>query len=144
MPRRALAFVTVVASGLLLGGCGSGLPSSSRVNLMIMPAQASVSAGGTVALTGNATGFTQTPIVQWWIQEAQATGGDNCGYLQPPAASPCEFGYVMFGSVSQFPSSATYYAPSTAGTYHVVFEASQFSEFDHLTKTATATITVTR
>jgi len=111
---------------------------------MISPAQASVSAGGTVMLTGNATGFTQVPVVQWWVQEAQATGGDNCGYLQPPAASPCEFGHVIFGSVAQFPSPANYYAPSTPGTYHVVFEASQFSEFDRLTRTATATITVTR
>ena len=48
----------------------------------------------------------------------------------------------MYLDVSQFPSSATYYAPSTPGTYHVTFEASQFTTFDHLTKTAQAVITV--
>jgi hypothetical protein len=57
--------------------------------------------------------------------------------------SACPFGHVIFGSVSQFPSSATYYAPLAPGTYHVTFEATQFTTFDHLTKTTTATINVT-
>jgi hypothetical protein len=63
--------------------------------------------------------------------------------LQPPPTSPCQYGYVIFGSVTQFPSSATYYAPLTPGTYHVTFQATQNTTFDYLSKTATATITVT-
>jgi len=144
--ERVVPLFLVLIGAILLAGCGggSGLPSSSQVAVQITPAQTSVAVGGTVALQGSATGFTQTPIMQWWIQEAKDAGGsDDCGYLTLPPMSACQFGYVAFGSVTQFPSSATYYAPLAPGTYHVTFEASQFTTFDHLTKTATATITVT-
>jgi hypothetical protein len=141
---RAIALPVALIAVLLLDSCGSGLPHSNHVTATVTPAQATVAASGTVALEGDATGFTQSPIVSWWVQEAHNTGGgDDCGYLQPPPMSPCPYGYVIFGSVTQFPSSATYYAPLTPGTYHVIFWASQFTEFDHLSKTATATITVT-
>ena len=95
-------------------------------------------------LKGTATGFTDTPIVEWWIKEARDAGGsDDCGYLQVPPMSSCQFGYVVFASVTQFPSAATYYAPLTPGTYHVTFEAAQFATFDHVSNTGIATITVT-
>jgi hypothetical protein len=143
---RAIPLFVLLISAVLIPGCGggSGLPSSNQVMVLITPAQTTVAVGGTVALKGSATGFTQTPIVQWWIQEAKDAGGsDDCGYLTPPPVSSCQFGYVIFGSVAQFPSSATYHAPLAPGTYHVTFEATQFTTFDHLTKTATTTITVT-
>ena len=57
--------------------------------------------------------------------------------------SACLFGYVIFGSVSPFPSSAIYYALRAPGKHHVTFEATQFTTFDHLTKTATEAINVT-
>jgi hypothetical protein len=139
---RAIAFPFVLLGALLLGSCGSGLPHSNQVTVRITPAQATVAVGGTVALNGDASGFTRSPIVLWWVQEARYAGGDDCGYLQPPPASPCGFGYVIFGSVTTFPSSATYYAPLTPGTYHVTFQATQNTAFDYLSKTATATITV--
>jgi hypothetical protein len=50
---------------------------------------------------------------------------------------------VIFGSVSPFPSSAIYYALRAPGKHHVTFEATQFTTFDHLTKTATEAINVT-
>ena len=143
---RAIPLFVALIGAILITGCGggSGLPPSNQVAVMVTPSQASVAVGGTVALKGSATGFTQTPIVQWWIQEAKGAGGsDDCGYLSPPPMSTCQFGYVIFGSVAQFPSSATYYAPLAPGTYHVTFEATQFTTFDHLTKTTTATIHVT-
>ena len=140
---RAVTPLIAPLMALLLGSCGNGLPHSNEVTASVAPATASVAVGGTVALTGDATGFTSSPIVVWRVQEAKATGGDDCGYLDPPAASPCPFGYVIFGSVTKFPSSAKYYAPLTPGAYHVTFEATQNSEFDYLTKTATATIIVT-
>jgi hypothetical protein len=144
---RAIPLFLALLGAIPLSGCGgggSGLPSSSQVTVLVTPSQTSVAVGGSVALKGSATGFTQTPIVQWWVQEAKNAGGsDDCGYLTPPPMSACQFGYVVFGSVSQFPSSATYYAPLTPGTYHVTFEATQFTAFDHLTKATTATINVT-
>ena len=140
---RAIALPVALIAAFLLSNCGNGLPHSNQVTATVTPAQATVAIGATVALDGNATGFTQTPIVRWWVQEARDAGGDDCGYLKLPAASPCPFGYVIYAD--KFPSSATYYAPATTGTYHVTFEVTQFSygAFDHLTKTATATITTT-
>ena len=143
---RSIPQCLALIGAILLSGCGggSGLPPSNQVTVLITPAQTSVAVGETVALKGSATGFTQTPIVEWWIQEAKDAGAsDDCGYLTAPPVSSCQSGYVIFGSVTQFPSSATYYSPLAPGIYHVTFEASQFTTFDHLTKTATATITVT-
>jgi hypothetical protein len=143
--KRVVPLLLFLICAILQVGCGGdGLPPSSQVNVLVTPAQTSVAVSGTMALKGSASGFTQAPIVQWWVEEAKDAGGsDDCGYLTLPPMSACPYGYVVFGSVSQFPSSATYYAPLTTGTYHVTFEATQFTTFDHLTKTATATITVT-
>lgn len=147
--RRRIAglftLLLVICAAMLAGSCGSGLPHTNQVVATVTPAQATVPVSGAVQLVGSAMGFSNVNavVVDWWVQEAKDAGGDSCGYLQPPPTSPCEFGYVIFGTVSKFPSSATYYAPQTPGTYHVTFEATQFEEFDHLTKTAEATITVT-
>ncbi|MGB8064452.1 MAG: hypothetical protein WCF26_21365 [Candidatus Sulfotelmatobacter sp.] len=141
---RAIALPVTLIVALFLDSCGSGLPRSSEVTVTVTPAQATVAVGETVVLNGNATGFTETPIIEWWVQEARDAGGsDDCGYLQPPLMSRCQFGFVIFGSVTQFPSSATYYAPLTPGTFHVTFAATQFATFDPLSKTATSTLTVT-
>ena len=126
---RAIVPPVTLIVALLLGSCARGLPlpHSNQVTLTVAPAHATVVVGGTVALNGTANGFTETPTVEWWVQEAHDAGGsDDCGYLQPPLMSRCECGFVMFGSVTQFPSSATYYAPLATGTYHVTFEATQF------------------
>ena len=143
--RRRLVLAGLVCS-LFLSGCGTGgLPHSNQVTAAVSPAQATVQPGGSVSLNGSATGFTASPIVQWYIQESRNIDFNNdCGYLssQAPPVTGCPYGYVMFGDVTQFPSSATYYAPTIPGTYHVTFEATQVVEFDHLTKTAQATITV--
>jgi len=141
VPAMTLPVAMMVV--ILFSGCGSGLPHSNQVTVMVTPAQATVVVGGTVSLKGDATGFTRSPIVQWWVQEAHDAGGDDCGYLQPPPTSPCQYGYVIFGSVSQFPSAAIYYAPPTPGTYHVTFQATQNTAFDYLSKTTASTITVT-
>lgn len=146
MRRFAIAALAcVVLSVLLLGNCGSsGSPSPSQVIASITPAQSTLKTGENITLTGSATGFTAPPIVTWWIQEARsADTGDDCAYLKLPAMSPCPYGYVIFPSVTQFPSVATYYAPSTPGTYHVVFEAIQSVEYHPVSKTVTAAVTVT-
>ena len=139
---RAITLPVALTVALIISGCGNGLPHSSQVAATITPTHATVKAGGTGQLAGNGSGFTQTPIAGW-IQEAKNTGGDDCGLLQLPPDSPCQFGYVIFGSVGVFPSSATYYAPQTPGTYHITFEATQVSTFEHVSGTASATITVT-
>ena len=140
---RALVLAAAVALVILFSDCGSGLPHTSQVTVTVTPAQATVTTEGTLDFVGNGSGFTETPIVRWWIQEARNAGGDDCGYLEPPPTSSCQFGYVIYGSVNVFPSAASYFAPLPPGTYHLTFEATQFSTFDHLSKTASATISVT-
>jgi len=142
-----LGFAAALAGAVfLLANCGTGgLPHTNQVTASVTPAQATISPGGSVVLKGNATGFTSSPIVGWWIQESRAIDRYNdCGLLstQAPPQSGCPYGYVMFDDVTTFPSAATYYAPSAPGIYHVTFEATQVVEFDSLTKTVQAAITV--
>lgn len=146
---RSTIRVTIALNFIfLLASCGTGgLPHTNQVTASVTPSQATIAPGGSLVLTGNAVGFTASPIVRWWVQESRDIDRYNyndCGLLssQTPPQSGCPYGYVMFADVTTFPSSATYYAPSTRGTYHVTFEASQVVEFDSLTKTVQATITV--
>ncbi len=77
---RAIALPVALIAVLLLDSCGSGLPHPNQVTATVTPAQATVAVSGTVALKGDATGFTESPIVSWWVQEAHNTGGgDDCG-----------------------------------------------------------------
>lgn len=143
--RLLRLFFASLAVATLLSCGGNGLPHTNQVTATVTPSSATVATGGSVTFTGNATGFTASPIVDWYIQESKDIDFINdCGLLtsQNPPQSGCPYGYVMFEDVTQFPSAATYYAPSTPGTYHVTFEASQFVAFDHLTKTVEAVITV--
>ncbi|HET8824650.1 MAG TPA: hypothetical protein VFM77_05950 [Terriglobales bacterium] len=146
MNSRLLRLFLVTGVVATIFGCGgNGLPHTNQVTATVTPAAATVAPGGSVTLTGEATGFTTGPIVDWYIQESKDIDFINdCGLLtsQNPPQSGCPYGYVMFDDVTQFPSTATYYAPSTPGVYHVTFEASQFVAFDHLTKTVQAVITV--
>ena len=130
----------------VLSSCGTGgLPHTNQVAATVTPSTATVVPGGSITLTGSATGFTASPITDWYIQESKDIDFINdCGLLtsQSPPTSGCPYGYVMFADVTTSRCTATYYAPSTPGTYHVTFEATQFVTFDHVRKTAQATITV--
>jgi hypothetical protein len=145
--RLPLALLAVVSAfALLFAGCGgNGLPHSNQVSVTVSPAQATITANGSVVLTGTAAGFTDSLLGRWWIQESYNLDRNNdCGFLSTdaPPQSGCLYGYVMYDPTMAVPSTATYYAPSAPGTYHVTFEASQFVEFDHLSRTGEATITV--
>jgi hypothetical protein len=143
--RLPLAFLAAVFAVLLIGCGGSGLPHSNQVTVSVTPAQTTIAAGASVSLTGQGTGFTADPVIQWWIKESRDLDVSNdCGLLssQAPPQSGCPYGYVMYDPVEKIPSSATYYAPTTPGTYHVTFTATQVVEFNSLTNSAEGTITV--
>jgi hypothetical protein len=133
---------------LALAGCGGGLPPSSSVKVTVTPAQASVKVGDTVSLTGTATGFTASLIVEWWIQESRALDSNNdCGKLDSQAKvfTGCPYGFVMYHDATDVPSLATYYAPQTPGTYHVTLRMTEYCcSFESMDKAATATIEVTQ
>jgi hypothetical protein len=142
---KRLLGVMLLLLGLAACG-GNGLPHSSSVTVLVTPSQATVPVGGNVSLTGTESGFTAPPVVQWWIQESKNIDFNNdCGKLdtEPKDFTGCPYGFVMFPNVTTVPSTATYYAPQTPGTYHVTVSMTQVVEFDSLQKTATATITVT-
>ena len=130
----------------MLPACGSGLPGSSTLTVTISPPNANVASGMTATFTGNGTGFSQVPLPQWQMVESTSVANEHCGFLigstQNANFTNCPMGYVVY-DINQFPSTATYYAPPTTGVYHVQFSATQFSTFDHVTKTTTAPVTVT-
>lgn len=135
----------LAVSGVLFLGCGNNLPHSSQVSVSVSPSQATIASNASVTLNGTASGFTASLMGRWWIQESYDVDHiNNCGFLttEAPPQSGCPNGYVMYDEKMAVPSTATYYAPSAPGTYHVTFEATQFDTFDHLSKTAQATITV--
>ena len=141
--RLRPGLVTVFLVFLL--GCGNNLPHSGQVSVSVSPSQATIAPNGSVTLNGTASGFTASVMGRWWIQESYEVDRiKNCGLLttEAPPQSGCLNGYVMYDEKMAVPSTATYYAPSAPGTYHVTFEATQFDTFDHLSKTAQATITV--
>lgn len=144
MRLRSVALTCVLFT---LSGCGGGgLPPSSSVVVTISPAQATVKTGGAVTLRASATGFTASPIVSWWIQESKNRDFNNdCGKLdtQTKDFTGCPYGFVMFHDGTTVPSTATYYAPPQAGTYHVTVQMTEVCcWFDYLSKTAEAAITV--
>jgi hypothetical protein len=148
---RAIALLVAPMAALLAGSCGpSGLPPSDLFVVQVTPAQATVQVGGTLTLTGNATGFTNythTEFHLWWIQEElDGPGTSNCATTSwVPPATLCPWGYLTYTVGDALPSSVTYHAPATPGRYHpmfrVILEGS--GTWDSMVKDATATITVT-
>lgn len=110
------------------------------------PPNATVTANSSIALTGNGTGFTQTPLAQWQMQESSSVPNEHCGFILGSTSeanfTSCPMGYVVY-EPNKFPSPATYYAPPTESVYQVQFIATQFSTFDHVSATTTAAMTVT-
>lgn len=108
MNSRLLRLFLVTGVVATIFGCGgNGLPHTNQVTATVTPAAATVAPGGSVTLTGEATGFTTGPIVDWYIQESKDIDFINdCGLLtsQNPPQSGCPYGYVMFDDVTQFPS----------------------------------------
>ena len=143
--KSSIYITPVLALIWLLAGCGSGLPGSSSLVATITRSSAKVAANSSIALTGTGTGFTQTPLPQWQMQESSSVPNEHCGFILGSTSEAnftnCPMGYVVYDP-NKFPSPGTYYAPPTEGVYHVQFIATQFSTFDHVSATTTAAMTV--
>lgn len=130
---------------VLLSACGNGLPSSSQISITITPAEATIPINGTLTFQGTATGFSTSPVVSWWVQESHDLDQiHDCGFAEYKDGlfTGCPFGLVVY-PLSEVPSTATYYAPSTPGTYHVTCDAWQRNGFNQVEKSATAIVVVT-
>ena len=124
------------------GGCGN----PSRTVATVTPDQATVQPGGTVTLVGSLRGDEAHPALAWWIEESKELNSKNtCGKLDtaPKDFTGCPFGFVMYHPEFTIASTATYFAPQTPGTYHVVVTFGWLSYADWVETTATASIVVT-
>jgi len=118
---------------LLLVVLGCGVETPKNVTVTIEPASATIPVGTVLELRGNATGFTDTPLVGWWVEETtRSTYYCGTDYDErPPDSTSCPCGYVMFNkSDTGVPSRAYYHAPSVARTCHVRFEAIQYYNYE--------------
>lgn len=112
--------VCLVCFLLMLSGCQEGAPPVSALSVTITPASATVAAYGTVYMSGSVTGFTATPMIDWYMQEGPGNPATptRCGYLNPtttPSLNDCTYGYVTYTSDSGTSPTAVYHAPGTPG-----------------------------
>ena len=126
---------------ILAGACGNSLPPVSALTVTITPPMATLAVGTTVNLSGNGSGFTDTPSGDFWVVDP-GNCGFFAGFTQNANFTNCPAGYVVY-PYNQFPTVGTYYAPPTAGVYQVLFTASQYSGGHLVSKSAIAAITVT-
>lgn len=94
--RRAFLAVILPAACLAIASCGGGGGSTAGIGVTVLPSSPLIETDGTQSYTADVYG-TSDEAVTWSVQEP---GGGTI--------------------VSTGDASATYTAPSVAGTYHVV------------------------
>jgi hypothetical protein len=105
--KSSIYITSALALMGLLAGCGSGLPGSSSLVATITPSNAKVAANSSIALTGNGTGFTQSPLSQWQMQESSSVPNEHCGFILGSTSEAnftnCPMGYVVYDP-NKFPA----------------------------------------
>ena len=119
---------------LMLCACGSGAPTAKSVRLTVTAAQSSIGINQTAALTANfdvskADGYLPSGAV-WYITETHNATGDDCsfdiGHEGDATPGQCASGVVTYDKAGEkagntMAENATYFAPSTPGTYHITY-----------------------
>jgi hypothetical protein len=135
--RYRVLWVASLVLLLVLAGCGGGGPSPLPTN-SISPVAPAVAVNGQVLLQVTVNGLCSTcsiPDIDWSIAE----DGGTCNWITTPPTGPCPGGTLQLtGANPGISLTATYYAPSTPGTYHVDAGAILFK-----VKPAESIITVT-
>jgi hypothetical protein len=125
-------------------GCSSGGGfNANNVTVSVSPASTTIAASGQVTLTATVNGLCSTcepSIYLWYVNENNPANGGICDWYTMPPSAPCPAGTIQqtAGGVSDT-LTATYDAPSTPGTYHIVAEWSLGSG---ITQTGTSVVTV--
>jgi hypothetical protein len=133
--KKAMRMVILVTALLMVLGfcfCGSSSDQNSQCfdycdplifTVGLSPASTSIPILGSVAITGKTNNFNDKGA-RWWVDESRTQNRLDCAYtsLSQSSFDHCPFGYVIY-SAAQPPYSATYYASTVAGTYHVGFAA---------------------
>ena len=127
---------------IVVAGCGAGGGyDAGNVTVTVSPASATVPVDGQANLQAAVHGFcsTCTPQIVWSIAE---NSPNNCTWvdMNTPPAGPCPAGTIQGqGAAGPLSETVIYFAPSTAGTFHV--SASEFVTLA-LTVQAESVITV--
>jgi hypothetical protein len=136
-PSRTLLGLLVLL--IVLTGCGGGGGyNPDNVTVTVSPATATIPASGQVMLQATIKGLCSTcepSIYLWYIFENNPANGGFC--TNSPPTPQCPAGTIQEMGTSNL--TATYNAPSTPGTYHVIAEWSLGSG---LTQTGTSVVTV--
>jgi hypothetical protein len=128
---------------VLITGCGGGSGfNPNNVTVNITPAAPTVAANGQATLQVMVNGMCQTcgpSAIRWTVTENNSP--TDCQWVDTPPAGPCPAGTIQVTGANPGTSlTATYFAPDTPGTYHVVAEA--FIALGFPTKKGTSVVTV--
>jgi hypothetical protein len=131
---KTMRIVSLIAVLLTVAGlCSCGSPSNADpgcvidygcdFTVSISPFSTTIPILGTVALTGTTKNFNDKGA-RWWVDESRTQNHLDCAFtsLSQATFDHCPFGYVVFNPV-QPPYSATYYASTVTGSYHIGFAA---------------------
>ena len=137
-----------VSLGVLMAGagCGSGGGfNPNNVTVTVAPAIATTTTNGQVALQATVKGDISPGLVLTWSVAENTSAATSCFWDigGSPPVGPCPGGTI------QEPASdigddltVTYFAPSTAGTYHVTAEWCLCGFGTNVIKTGSSVITV--
>jgi hypothetical protein len=134
--HRALCGLVLL---IVIAGCGGGGSNPNNENVSVSPATAMIPVNGQVPLQATVNGLCSgcIPLISWFISDN--IGNDSsCVWSDTPPAGPCPEGTIQQPADGSL--TATYHAPSTAGTFTVgVFDTVTFT----VVKQGTSVITVT-
>jgi len=139
---RAMLSVAPLVLLIVTAGCGGGSShlNANDVTVAVTPSSATVAAGGQVSLQaaiGGCGSSCPSPAFTWAITELQTNGasGAQCNWDTTPPPGPCPDGTI---EVTAPFTTATFHAPGTSGTIHVVAQWTNLSTV----KTGTVVITI--
>jgi hypothetical protein len=99
-------------------GCGSSGYNPNNVTVTVSPASVTAPENGQETLQAEISGECSgcSPLLTWSVTE---NFGTFCNWIDTPPAGPCPGGTLQVTEYVGSPT-ATYFAPSTPGAYHVV------------------------
>src|SRR5271163_4084274 len=146
MSRHLTLYITSLFLLMAFAACGSSSKfNPNNVSVSVSPATANVATSGQLPLQASVQGLGSgipSSVTLWTITENPTTS-DCAVYVGIVISDPCPAGTIQIANSTEL--TVTYFAPTTAGTYHVVAEWEDFVNFTGpplATKTGTTVVTV--
>jgi hypothetical protein len=124
----------------ILEACGAGTKPSQTVDVTLTPSASTIHVNSSVAFQATGASVVKYTTLFWTVQGEDLACTTESTPPTPPVVS-CPNGWIWEPmTVGQIPqSTATYYSPSTAGTYQIVVNVQLLSG---QTSKVLATVTV--